>query len=375
MESIGLLAGGVAHDFNNMLCVILGNVELGVEVTNEADPVRPALSEIRMAAERSADLTNQLLAFARKQVALPQVLDLNHKISATLKMLRRVIGERIDVRWEPGSVVWPVRCDPAQVDQILTNLLLNARDAIEGVGQITVKVQNSMLGESVCSIHADVLPGPYVEVGVSDSGKGMDERTLAQVFQPFFTTKEMGRGTGLGLATVYGIVKQNDGHITVSSEPGKGSHFSVYLPRFTGDVIEPTVAVLRAVPKGRGEMILVVEDERRLLNLAEKMLKKLGYTPIVADLPSDALHKAKTYSGEIRLLVSDLMMPEMNGRELMQSIRNVIPGLRCVLTSGYPAQIVAQGDELDEGVYFMQKPYSMSDLSGAVHRALEGVSS
>src|SRR6202142_2349773 len=277
MESVGRLAGGVAHDFNNMLGVILGNVELAMRKVNTTEPINSNLTEIRAAAQRSADLTKQLLAFARRQTVAPIVLDLNDCVATMLKILKRLIGENIDLVWIPGSNLWPIKIDPAQIDQLLTNLCVNARDAIAGVGKVTVETENITFDKAYCDIHTNFVCGEYLMLAVSADGSGMSKEVINNLFEPFFTTKEIGKGTGLGLATVYGIVKQNEGFINVYSEPGEGTTFKVHLPRFAGQAIEPRDEKKAEKPKGQGETILLVEDELAILNVSTEMLEELGF--------------------------------------------------------------------------------------------------
>lgn len=371
MESVGRLAGGVAHDFNNMLTAILGHAELAMMRCTPSEPTHANLIEIQRAAQRSTDLTRQLLAFARKQTISPKVLDLNDTVAAMLKMLQRLIGEDIDLVWMPGATLWATRIDPSQIDQLLVNLCVNARDAIAGVGKITIETENSTFDEAYCAVHSGLDCGEYVMLAVSDDGCGMSQDTLDHIFEPFFTTKELGRGTGLGLATVYGIVKQNEGLISVYSEPGKGTTFKIYLPRFVGETLEPTAELKSQTPRGRGETVLLVEDEETILNIGRAMLEKLGYTVLTADTPGEALRLAKTHAAEIRLLITDVVMPEMNGRALADAIRNVKPELKCLFTSGYTANVIAHRGVLDEGVDFLQKPFSLQDLAAKVRQALE----
>jgi PAS domain S-box-containing protein len=371
MESVGRLAGGVAHDFNNMLSVILGNAELALDESAPGHPVRAFLQEISAAAGRSADLTRQLLAFARKQAIVPKVLDLDATVEGMLKMLRRLIGEEIALAWLPGTATWPVRLDPSQVDQVLANLCVNARDAIAGVGTVTIQTSNASLDEAWCNAHAQGVPGDYVMISVSDNGSGMDRDTTERLFEPFFTTKEEGRGTGLGLATVYGIVSQNNGIIDVQSERGVGSTFRIYLPRHAGELEEPEKGPTDGPARMNSETVLLVEDERAVLNMVKTMLQKIGYSVLSASKPGEAIRLAERHDGEIHLLVTDVIMPEMNGRELSRKLCARHPRLKCLFTSGYTADIMTHHDVLDEGVDFLQKPYSMSALAAKVRAVLD----
>jgi PAS domain S-box-containing protein len=370
MESVGRLAGGVAHDFNNMLGAILGHLEFVMEEIGEQSRLRADLIEIRKAAERSADLTKQLLAFARKQTVSPQTLDLNQTVAGTLKMLQRLIGEDIQLEWHPSPSLWAVRADPVQIDQVLTNLCINARDAIEDVGRITIESTNAICDADYCETHAGVQPGDYVVLVVSDDGCGMDKATQARLFEPFFTTKEVGKGTGLGLATVYGIVKQNDGFINVYSEPGHGTTFRIYLPRHS-PVTSLGTSDEQPAPASGSETILVVEDEPAMLSLSTRILERLGYEIVGAMSPSKALALASEHHGTIDLLVTDVVMPEMNGRELASKLLLKYPKLRCLYMSGYTANVIAHHGVLDDGVHFIQKPFARGDLAAAVRRALD----
>ena len=371
MESVGRLAGGVAHDYNNMLSVILGYTEMALSRTAADDPLHAELKEIQHAATRSADITRQLLAFARRQTIAPEVLDLNADVEKLLKMLRRLIGEDIDLAWLPGAGLWSVRMDPSQLNQILANLCVNARDAIADVGKITIETRNITFDEAYCATHPGFTPGAYVLLAVSDNGSGMDKEIQSHLFEPFFTTKGIGRGTGLGLATVYGIVKQNEGFINVYSEPDKGSSFRIYLPRHTGPALGAPKAKDGATPKGRGETVLVVEDEAAILKLTKKILERLGYRVLTAGAPAEAIALTGRPGTQIHLLITDVVMPGMNGRELADRLRQMHPGLKYLFMSGYTADAIAHHGVLDQGVLFIQKPFSASDLARKVQQALD----
>lgn len=371
MESVGRLAGGVAHDFNNMLSVILGHVELALAQVDPTQPLHADLEEIRTAAERSAALTRQLLAFARQQIIAPTVLDLNATVEGMLTMLRRLIGENIQLTWQPAATLWPVKVDPSQIDQILANLCVNARDAIADVGTITLETGNTVFDDAYCAAHAGGVPGEYVRLTVRDTGCGMDPDTLAHLFEPFFTTKGVGEGTGLGLATVYGIVKQNHGFINVYSEPGQGTTFTLALPRHVAEPA-PRQPAGPADPALRGhETILLVEDEPAILALTTRMLALQGYTVLAARTPGDALRLAREHPGELHLLMTDVVMPEMNGRALAQTLLAIYPTLKRLFMSGYPANVIAHHGVLEAGVAFLQKPFSLTDLAAKVREALE----
>jgi two-component system, cell cycle sensor histidine kinase and response regulator CckA len=369
MESVGRLAGGVAHDFNNKLSVIIGYGELALEQTDAGSPLFEHLDQILDAARGAADLTRQLLAFARKQTVSPKVLDLNDTTSGMLKMLRRLIGEEINLVWTPGANLWKVKIDPSQIDQILANLAVNARDAISGTGTITLKTGNAVLDENDCSDHPGCVPGKYVMLTVSDTGSGMSKEVMAKIFEPFFTTKGVGKGTGLGLATVYGIVNQNNGFLDVESEPGKRATFNIYLPRFAGEQISVTKEK-EGAERGT-ETILLVEDEISVLNLSKKVLESLGYTILPAQTAEQAIRLIRDHEGVIHLLITDVVMPEMNGKELFEKIAAVKPGLRCLYMSGYTTDVLGKEGVLDEGVHFIQKPFKKNEIAKKISDILK----
>lgn len=371
MESIGRLAGGVAHDFNNMLGAILGYSELGMMKVSPTDPTHGTLKDIQKAAQRSVDLTRQLLAFARKQTVEPKVLDLNETLEGMLKMLRRLIGEDINLVWIPGQDLCRVRMDPSQIEQLLANLCVNARDAIRDTGKITVETSAVTFDETDCAAHVGLVPGEYVLLSVSDNGCGMDAETLSHLFEPFFTTKEVGKGTGLGLATVYGIVKQNNGFTDVYSEPGQGTTFKIYFPRHAteADRTAKMDAEQTAVPGH--ETILLVEDEPMILEITKTMLERQGYTVQAAARPGEAIRLAREHAGAIHLLMTDVIMPEMNGRDLAKNLLSLYPNLKRLFMSGYTANVIAHHGVLDEGVQFIQKPFSMQSLAVKVREVLD----
>jgi two-component system, cell cycle sensor histidine kinase and response regulator CckA len=372
MESVGRLAGGVAHDFNNMLGVIIGHSEMALGQIDPTQPLHDDLTEISNAAHRSADLTRQLLAFARRQTVTPRVLDLNETVSGMLKMMQRIMGENIELRWHPSEELWPVKIDPSQIDQILANLCVNARDAIKGIGKVTVETQNSTLDETYCATHTGSVPGEYVRLTVSDNGCGMDKETLAQIFEPFFTTKDIGKGTGLGLATVYGAVKQNNGFIDACSELGKGATFTIYLSRHVGKPGEAARTESTAAPVKSGhETILLVEDESSILKMATRALEMQGYAVLPASTPGEAIQIARDHHSDIHLLITDVVLPEMNGRNLAANLLALYPNLKCLFMSGYTADIIAHSGVLDEGVYFIQKPFSSKDLASKIRSILD----
>jgi two-component system cell cycle sensor histidine kinase/response regulator CckA len=362
MEAMGRLAGGVAHDFNNMLGVILGYAELALCQVDPAQPLHADLEEILKAANRSTDITRQLLAFDRKQTIIPVVLDLNQTVESMLKMLRRLIGEDIDLAWLPEVGVCPINMDPVQVDQILVNLCVNARDAIADVGKVAIETGNAVFDETYCADHAGFVAGEYVLLAVSDDGCGIDKEILDRIFEPFFTSKGVGQGTGLGLSTVYGIVKQNNGFINVYSEPGKGTTFKIYLPRYADQAVVTQREKAAEIPLSRGETVLVVEDEAANLQMDKIMLERLGYRVLAAGTPDEAIGLAEKHSSEIHLLITDVVMPEMNGWDLAERLQSLYPSMKILFMSGYTAKVIAHR-VLDEGVNFIQKPFSMKDLA------------
>ena len=370
MESIGRLAGGVAHDFNNMLGVILGNAELALEQVDPNQPLHADIREIQKSARRSADLTRQLLAFARKQTVSPQRLDLNNTIESMLRMLQRLIGENIDLVWLPDRNLWPIKMDPSQIDQILANLCVNARDAVMGVGRVTIETSRTIFNNVYCAQNAGTVPGEYACLAVSDNGKGMEKETLAKIFEPFFTTKEVGKGTGLGMAVVYGIVKQNSGFINVYSEPGKGTTIRIYLPRLEGEVLDGPGTETVEAPRGKGETILLVEDEPAILNMGKRILERLGYRVLAAGTPNEALRLLREHDGAIALIITDVVMPEMNGRELADRAASIMPDIKCLFMSGYTADAIAHHGVLDPGVEFIPKPFTLKDLATKVRKVV-----
>jgi two-component system, cell cycle sensor histidine kinase and response regulator CckA len=370
MESVGRLAGGVAHDFNNKLTVILGNTQMAMENLDRSDPVYGELQDVLDAGKQSTDIVRQLLAFARKQIIAPEVLDLNESLEGMLKMLRRLIGEDIELAWEPAANLWQVNMDPTQIDQILANLCVNARDAISGVGKVTIETENRVLDESYCADHTGFLPGEYVMLVVSDDGCGMDKETLANAFEPFFTTKETGKGTGLGLSTVYGIVKQNQGFVNIYSEPGKGTSFKIYLPRHAGEAEEGIHEVQTEAPRGCGETILVVEDETSVLHLARRVLEHLGYAVLTSATPAEAVAMVREYDGEIHLLMTDVVLPGMSGKDLAGEMMQIRPNIRTLFMSGYTANVIAHQGVLEKGVQFLGKPFTPDSLARKVREAL-----
>ena len=370
MEAVGRLAGGVAHDFNNMLSIIIGYTDITLYNLSPTDPLYSDIKEIGTAAQRSADLVRQLLAFARKQTIAPTVLDLNKLISQCEKMLRRLIGEDIELKFIPAADLGKVKLDPAQLDQILANLAVNSRDAISGVGAITIETVNVVLDRAYCNLHAGFVPGEYAQLTFSDSGCGMDKETLEKIFDPFYTTKDEGKGTGLGLSTIYGIIKQNNGFINAYSEPGQGTVFKIYLPRTEGETKE-AAAPVDDRPLTGTETILVVEDEEQILRLCRKVLESQGYKVIAAEKPGEAIVLCEKHQGEIDMLLTDVVMPSMNGMELKERIETLKPGIRVLYMSGYTTEVILHRGVLSEGARFIQKPFSTTELCRKVRDVLD----
>jgi len=371
MEAIGRLAGGIAHDFNNMLTVINGFSELMLLSLPVGDPHRNTAEHIRQAGEKAATLTRHLLAFSRQQVLQPRVLDLNAVVANMDTMLKRMIAEDIDLLTilSPGST--PVKADPGQIQQILMNLVVNARDAMPDGGRLTIETADVVLDTDYARRHVGVSPGRYVMLAVSDNGCGMDKQTQARIFEPFFTTKEEGKGTGLGLSTVYGIVKQSGGNIWVYSEPGRGTTFRIYLPRIEG-VAEAIVPGKAQEPLPRGsETLLLVEDDAGVRKLAKTTLQTQGYTVLEAAPGEDAMRLSGQHEGLIHLMVTDMVMPEMSGRELAERLKPLRPNMKVLLTSGYTGKAMLHHGELDPGMAFLQKPFTPQTLARKVREVLD----
>ncbi|RLB17312.1 MAG: hypothetical protein DRG82_06910, partial [Deltaproteobacteria bacterium] len=373
MEAIGVLAGGVAHDFNNLLTTIIGNADLALMDLQEETPVYHCIEEMRKAGKRAAALTRQLLAFSRKQTIQPEIVNLNEIIMESEKMLRRLIGEDIDFVTVYEEEPWHVCMDPGQVDQILMNLAVNARDAMPKGGKLTIETANVDLDERYFREHGvKSEPGQYIMVAVTDTGVGMDRETQARIFEPFFTTKGLGRGTGLGLSTTFGIVKQNNGLIWVYSEEGKGTTFKIYLPR-SEKQSETSGQEKRPLPQIRGtETILLVEDEEALRDLAKRMLGEYGYTVVFAGDGEEALKRADDHKDAIHLLLTDVVMPAMDGKELAEKLQSKRPEMKVLFMSGYTDNAVAHHGILDAGLNFIQKPFTAASLAQKVREVLDG---
>jgi len=378
MEAIGQLAGGIAHDFNNLLMVMAGYMELALETLPADQPVYSDLLEAHKAAQRAATLTRQLLAFARKQIIDLRVLNLNSLVLELDKLLRRVLGEHIDLITQPAPDLGLVKVDPGQIEQVIVNLVVNARDAMPNGGKLTIETANTVLGIDYAHQHAGVAPGEYVMLAISDTGSGIDAVVRQHLFEPFFTTKEPGKGTGLGLATCYGIVKQHGGHIGVYSEVGHGTCFKIYLPhvadvKASSDVLFPR-GEAKAVRQGT-ETVLVVEDEPPVRELTCRVLREQGYTVLDATNGKEALHKVHAYAGaRIDLLVTDMVMPRMGGKALAEQLMAVYPHIKVLFVSGYTTDAIVHHGRLDLGTNFLSKPFTPTALIRKVQEVLDAYS-
>jgi len=371
MEAVGQLAGGIAHDFNNLLTVIIGRSEILLDRPECAGPPRRDVELIQRTAERAADLTRQLLAFSRKQVLQPKILDLNSVVSGMATMLRRLIGEHIDLVLEPGIGLGSVRADPAQIEQVIMNLVVNARDAMAEGGTLSIRTGNAVLDDGFVGGHPGARPGPSVLLAVADTGSGIEVEVQAHIFEPFFTTKEQGKGTGLGLSTVYGIVKQHDGYIAVDSEVGRGTTFTIYLPRVE-HAIEPVADGAGPVGSPGGEeTVLLVEDEGDVRELAREILERSGYTVVEAANGPEALRIAARHEGAIHLLLTDVVMPQMSGRELAQRLVRTHPEMRVLYTSGYIDESIMRRSMIDQDPALLKKPFSADALVRRVRAVLD----
>jgi len=372
LELVGRLAGGVAHDFNNMLSVILGYAELIKQGLPEGNPLSRDADEIQRAAIRSRDITRQLLAFSRQQIIEPRPVDLNDLVKDTQKTLARLIGEDIELCFYPGKDLWTVRFDSSHFDQILINLAVNARDAMPDGGKLIIETSNVILDLPYCCDHAGFVPGDYVLLVVSDSGMGMDKETLSHVFEPFFTTKEVDKGTGLGLATVYGIVTQNRGFINVYSEPGRGTAFKIYFPRIAAGEDEKKEKIRETEADSDTGAILLVEDDEMVRSVATALLKEIGYTVLAGKTPLEALSLLETSDMPVDLILTDVVMPGMKGTELRDRAKLTRPGIKVLFMSGYTTNVIVHHGILEEGVHFIQKPFSLESLAQKVREAMRG---
>jgi two-component system, cell cycle sensor histidine kinase and response regulator CckA len=370
MESVGMLAGGVAHDFNNLLTIISGYSQLIMNALQPGDPNHYAAEQILKAGERAATLTQQLLAFSRRQVLQPRVLDLNKLVTALSTMLRRLIGEDIDLQLVLRPDLGMVSADPGQIEQVLMNLVVNARDAMPKGGTVTIETANVELDESYTGRHLVVKPGPYAQIAVSDNGGGMDEATQARLFEPFFTTKGVGRGTGLGLSTVFGIVKQSGGNVDVYSVPNRGTSVKVYLPRIEQPATVEAESRRRHVASG-SETVLLVEDDEMVRHLVSETLVRAGYKVMDTSDPLEARRLSHSYQGPIHLLITDVVMPKVSGRELAEELRARRNGMKVLYMSGYTDNAIVNTGILRKEVAFLQKPFTPAALTEKVREVLE----
>jgi two-component system cell cycle sensor histidine kinase/response regulator CckA len=371
LEAIGRLSGGLAHDFNNLLCVINGHTELLSERIEPTNSAQKSVTQIKKAVDSASSLTRQLLAFSRKQVFYPQVLDLNAIVGETEKLLGRLIGENIEFLTALEPALGSVRVDPVQVEQVLMNLVLNARDAMPQGGELRIKTSNENLEAIQTFKRVIVPPGKYVVLEVADSGCGMDDETQSRIFEPFYTTKELGEGTGLGLATVYGIIKQSGGFIWVDSNPGCGTRFKIYLPRVENPLALLPNSPQRTPPRKGTETILLVENSEPLRALAKEFLKGSGYAVLEAENGKEALHIVKAFSGPIQLLLTDIIMPAMGGKQLAEHLASLRPATKVLYMSGYPDDGIAQPGIPGAEIVFLEKPFTRETLLGKVRQVLD----
>jgi signal transduction histidine kinase/ActR/RegA family two-component response regulator len=368
LEAVGRLAAGIAHDFNNLLSVVLGYAEELLVDLPAGQAGREEINEIKLAGERAADLVRQLLIFSRQQLLTPKIVDLNALVDNVGRMLGRLVGEQIELAFVPGANLGLVKVDPGQLEQVVVNLVVNARDAMPNGGKLTIATSNVELDETYAAEHLAVVPGPYVMLSVSDTGIGMDRKTQDRLFEPFFTTKAPGQGSGLGLSTVFGIVKQSHGSVWVYSEPGHGTTFKIYLPRTDRDSVRP---VQTAPPQRGTETILLVEDEAQVRAIVKRTLERGGYAVLSASGPEEALRLCETSLLQIDLLLTDVVMPQMNGRELAERVRVLRPAIKTLFMSGYTDDAILRHGVLDEGVPFLQKPVTPSNLTRKVRETLD----
>lgn len=371
MEAIGILAGGIAHDFNNILTAIIGNADLALMEVDKDDPLREVIEDIRSSGNRAASLTRQLLAFSRKQIIQPKILDLNEILTDIEKMLGRLIGEDVELLMIPGPELYLVEADPGQMEQVFMNLAINAKDAMLKGGKLTIETANMDLDENYFHEHGiKENPGPYVMLAVSDTGSGIDKETQEHIFEPFFTTKEIDKGTGLGLSTVYGIVKQNNGFIWVYSEPGQGTTFKVYLPKVKGDAA-PEEKQPPATELGGSETVLIVEDDESLRKLARTVLKQKGYKVLEAENGEDALRVSEAYGVSIDLMMTDVVMPKMGGKEVAERLQPLYPQMKVIYMSGYTDNAISHHGVLAPGLNFLEKPFTPEGLARKVREVLD----
>jgi two-component system, cell cycle sensor histidine kinase and response regulator CckA len=371
MEAVGRLAGGVAHDFNNMLTVVAGYNRMILDELSPMDPLRGYAEEILKAADRAGALTNQLLAFSRRQVMQPRVINVNDVLAQTEKMLHRLIGEDVQLNLGLAADLGNIKADPNHIEQAIVNLAVNARDAMPMGGTITIETANTQLDEHYSKTHLGVKAGDFIMIAVSDTGHGMDSATRQHIFEPFFTTKARGKGTGLGLATVYGMVKQSGGDIWVYSEPGQGTTFKLYFPRVAEGIATDVVGAPRAERSNGSETVLLVEDEKAVRDLTARMLKQMGYTPLSAASGAEAIEISRAYSGNIALLVTDVVMPQMSGRQVADALVDARPKMRVLYLSGYTENAVVSHGVLESGLDFLPKPFTRDVLAQKIRDILD----
>lgn len=371
MEAIGRLAGGIAHDFNNVLSVIISYSEFLCEDLKHGEPMRADIEQIHAAGLRAADLTRQLLAFSRQQALQLQLLDANQVLAGTEKMLRRLLGADVTLTMLTTNTVWKIKADPSQIEQVVFNLAVNARDAMPQGGKLTIETKNVELDDEYARLHHEVVPGPYVMIAVTDTGIGMDKATQARVFEPFFTTKEKGKGTGLGLATVFGIVKQSGGHIWLYSEPSKGTTFKIYFPRAKDVVVaRPSVTLPPMTTRGN-ETVLLVEDDEQVRAVAVGILRRQGYRVLEAPNAGEAFLISEDHSATIHLLLTDVVLPRMSGRQLAEKLASSRPAMKVLYMSGYTDDSILQHGILESNVAYLQKPLTPEALTRKVREVLD----
>ncbi len=370
MDAVGRLAAGIAHDFNNLLTVINGTADLALTELREGDPLREDLQEIRRAGDRAASLTWQLLAFGRRQIVNPDVLDMNAVVAGTLGTLRRLIGEDVDLVFVPAEDLGRIRADPGQMEQVVMNLVVNAQDAMPKGGTLTIETRDVELDEVHAATHPAVQPGPHVMLAIGDTGVGMDEATCQRIYEPFFTTKGPGKGTGLGLSTVYGIVNQSGGSIEVNSEIGKGTTFRIYLPRIE-EATRKDQPDQDVTARAGTETILIVEDEGALRHLARRALLSAGYTVLAAGSGEEALRLLDGHGGPVDLMLTDVVMPGINGRDLAVRLAEIRPLTRVLYTSGHTDDAILRRGVLDKTMHFIRKPYTVTDLRRKIRDVLD----